>query len=390
MRYEVGRIRYFIPPTSCLIPHTSYLSMKILHFSSAKSWRGGEQQIAYLIEELEQLGVQQWIFCRKNSALADYCLLNNIRYLTYRRGFSVNPAIGLRFKKICSELRVDIAHLHDAHSHTFAYMSALLGNPTPYILSRRVDFRVQNSTLSLKKYNHSSIKKILSVSQKVQDVLSPAIRDSSKLKVVHSGIDLTRFSGVNTGKLREELQLSKTTKLIANVAAIAPHKDYFTFVDTAAILVQQRSDLKFLIIGSDGGEAEKIKQYIQEKQLVQHFIFTGFRKDIPVILPEIDVFLFTSKEEGLGTSLLDALASRVPVVATNAGGIPEIIQHQKNGLLASIGDAHQLAKNVQILLTQPSLATSLVKQGKETVQQFSKKQTARKTMIVYKEVLNDE
>jgi len=364
--------------------------MKILHFSSAKSWRGGEQQIAYLIEELEQLGVQQWIFCRKNSALADYCLLNNIRYLTYRRGFSVNPAIGLRFKKICSELRVDIAHLHDAHSHTFAYMSALLGNPTPYILSRRVDFRVQNSTLSLKKYNHSSIKKILSVSQKVQDVLSPAIRDSSKLKVVHSGIDLTRFSGMNTGKLREELQLSKTTKLIANVAAIAPHKDYFTFVDTAAILVQQRSDLKFLIIGSDGGEAEKIKQYIQEKQLVQHFIFTGFRKDIPVILPEIDVFLFTSKEEGLGTSLLDALASRVPVVATNAGGIPEIIQHQKNGLLASIGDAHQLAKNVQILLTQPSLATSLVKQGKETVQQFSKKQTARKTMIVYKEVLNDE
>jgi len=362
--------------------------MKILHFSSAKTWRGGEQQIAYLIEELEQLGVQQWVFCRKNSALADYCLLNNIAHLTYRRGFSVNPAIAIQFKKNCSQLKIDVAHLHDAHSHTFAYMSALLGNPTSYILSRRVDFPVRNSVLSLKKYNHFSIKKILSVSQKVQDILRPAIRDTSKLQVVHSGIDLTRFSVADTGILRKEFQLPKSTLLIANVAAIAPHKDYFTFVDTAVILLQKRSNLKFLIIGADGGEAEKIKEYIQQKQLVQHFIFTGFRKDIPAILPEIAVFLFTSKEEGLGTSLLDALACGVPVVATSAGGIPEIIQHQKNGLLAPVGDAPQLAKHVHTLLTQPTLVANFIKKGKEIVQQFSKKQTAQKTLVVYKEILN--
>ena len=362
--------------------------MKILHFSSAKSWRGGEQQIAYLIEELAQLGVEQWVFCRKNSALADYCLVNNITHLTYRRGFSVNPAIALRLKKINSQLKIDLVHLHDAHSHTFAYISALLGNPIPCVLSRRVDFPVQNNALSLKKYNHPCIKKILSVSQKVQEVLAPAIQDRNKLQVVHSGIDLTRFSSVDTGILRTEFRLPKNIQLIANVAAIAPHKDYFTFVDTAAILLQERSDLKFLIIGADGGEAEKIKEYIQEKQLTQHFIFTGFRKDIPAILPEIAVFLFTSKEEGLGTSLLDALAAGVPVVATNAGGIPEIIQHKKNGLLAPIGTASQLAKQVQTILAQPNLAASLVKQGKISVQQFSKKETARKTLAVYEEIVN--
>jgi len=361
--------------------------MNILHFSSAKTWRGGEQQIAYLIEELAQLGIQQWVFCRKNSALADYCLLNNITHLTYRRGFSVNPAIAIQFKKICSQLKIEVAHLHDAHSHTFAYMSALVGNPTPYILSRRVDFPVQNSALSVKKYNHPSIKKILSVSQKVQDILAPTIRDTTKLQVVHSGIDLAKFSSVDKGILRKEFQLPKDTQLIANIAAIAPHKDYFTFVDTAAILLQEQNNLKFIIIGADGGEAEKIKQYIQQKQLAQHFIFTGFRKDIPAILPEIAVFLFTSKEEGLGTSLLDTLACGVPVVATNAGGIPEIIQHQKNGLLASVGDAAQLAKYVQTILTQPTLAATLVKKGKETVQLFSKKQTAKKTLAVYKKVI---
>ena len=73
---------------------------------------------------------------------------------------------------------------------------------------------------------------------------------------------------------------------------------------------------------------------------------TGFRKDIPKILPELDIFLFSSKTEGLGTSLLDAFACQVPVVATNAGGVPELIIHEKTGLLSPTKDPQSLAKNV--------------------------------------------
>ncbi len=361
--------------------------MKVLHFSSAQTWRGGEQQIAYLFEELEKLGIQQWIFCRSGSELAAHCLFHNWPHFTYWKGFSVNPFIGFQLKKTCSQLSVDLVHLHDSHSHTFAYMSALIGNPTPYVLSRRVDFPVKDSLLSKKKYNHPSVKKIISVSHKVQAILSPAILDQTKLKVVHSGIDLSKFQHKNTGILRGEFSIPDTTTIIANVAAIAPHKDYYTFVDTAAILLKKNQHLHFFIIGADGGEGAAIQNYINEKDLRSFISLIGFRKDIPEILPEVDVFLFTSKEEGLGTSALDALACGVPVVATNAGGIPEIIRHQYNGLLAPVGDSGLLAKYVTTVLSQEELAGKFIENGKVVVQSFDKVETARKTYDIYRSCL---
>lgn len=361
--------------------------MKVLHFSSATTWRGGEQQIAYLVEELNKESIQQWIFCPKNSALADYCLFHNLPHFTYTKLFSTNPLIAFQFKNLCKKLGVSLAHIHDSHSHTFAYMSALLGNSTPLVLSRRVDFPVQNTSFSKKKYNHPSIKRILSVSQAVQDILAPTIEDKSKLNIVHSGIDITKFDSAEKGVLRKELNLPSSTKIIANIAAIAPHKDYHTFVDAAAIIKRRHPETFFLIIGGDGGEQAAIEAYIQSKKLSDTIKLLGFRKDIPAILPDIDVFLYTSKEEGLGTTLLDVLACGVPIVATIAGGIPEIIQHQKNGLLAPVKDAQKLANGVSTILCEANLAKAYVAEGKERVKVFSKEMTALKTMAVYREII---
>ncbi len=363
--------------------------MKILHFSSATTWRGGEQQIAYLVEELHKEEIQQWIYCPQNSALADYCLFHNLPHFTYSKVFSTNPFVAFQFKNLCKQLEINVVHLHDSHSHTFAYMSALLGNPTPLVLSRRVDFPVQDNWLSKKKYNHPAIRKILSVSQAVQDILAPAIVDKSKLAVVHSGIDISKFDTTKKGVLRKELNLPPSTKIIANIAAIAPHKDYYTFVDAAAIIKRRHPDVLFLIIGGDGGEQTNIEAYIQSKKLAKDILFLGFRKDIPLILSDIEVFLCTSKEEGLGTTLLDVLACGVPIVATKAGGIPEIIQHQKNGLLAPVGDAQKLANGVSTILCETNLTQAYVAQGKEMVRAFSKEKTAQKTLAVYKEVIGE-
>lgn len=361
--------------------------MRILHISSAKTWRGGEQQIAYLQEELALKGIEQWIFCVADSALAKYCIDQNISHRTYIKRFSTNPFVAYQLKKLCAELKIDLVHLHDSHSHTFGYISALLGNTVPFLLSRRVDFPVKNSWLSYQKYNHSSIKKILSVSNNVQQILAPAIKDKHKLEVVHSGIDLNRFKYKNQGILRKEFSIANDVTLIGNVAAIAPHKDYSTFVKTAEKLIKTFTKIKFFIIGADGGEEVSIKNYITQKGLEDYFILTGFRKDIPQILPELAIFLFTSKEEGLGTSVVDALACRVPVVATAAGGIPEIINSNQNGLLSPIGDSESLANNVRLLLEKPLLKRKLVENGQKTAQQFSKTVMAEKTLSAYQEII---
>ena len=104
--------------------------MRILHFSSAKTWRGGEQQIAYLYEELTKKALQQWIFCVQDSAMASYCIQKKIPHFIYQKRFAVNPLVVIQLKNLCKKLDVDLVHLHDAHSHTFGFISTFFNNNT--------------------------------------------------------------------------------------------------------------------------------------------------------------------------------------------------------------------------------------------------------------------
>ncbi|MBK8489424.1 MAG: glycosyltransferase family 4 protein [Saprospirales bacterium] len=359
-------------------------TLSVLHVSSARTWRGGEQQLAYLLEELRSLGLEQEVLCIKGSPMAAFCQENGFRFIPYQKRISSNPLIGWEIKKWCNQRRFDLIHVHDSHAHTFAYLAALFGNKTPVIVSRRVDFPIGKSGLSQQKYHHPSIKKILCVSEEIRKVLLQHYRFPERAVVVYSGIDLEKFHFTDTGILHREFGLPESQPIIANVAAIAPHKDYFTFVDTAEILISRHVKATFLIIGGDGGEQEQISAYIRSRGLGSHMVLTGYRTDIPKVLPEIDLLLFTSKTEGLGTSLLDAMVVGVPIVATNAGGIPELIEDGKTGLLATVGDAKGLAQKVIQLLDDPLLRNRLVSQAREKALTFSKASTAQHTLAQYR------
>jgi len=169
------------------------LKFRILHLSAARTWRGGEQQLAYLAAELRKAGIRQWICCVKGSAMEAFCREQGLDFFTYRKGFPLNPAAGWRVKKICEKHAVNILHTHDSHAHTFAMLSVLLGNQTPLVVHRRVDFPIGGHFFSRWKYNHPLVKKIICTSHGIRSVTAPGIRDASKLTVVHSGIDFARF-----------------------------------------------------------------------------------------------------------------------------------------------------------------------------------------------------
>lgn len=358
--------------------------MKILHLASAKSWRGGEQQIAYLITELAKKKIDQVVFCPTGSPMEKFCRENKIAVVPYKKRFSLNPFVALQVKNYCKKNEVDLIHVHDNHAHTFAWLAALLfGNKPQIVVSRRVDFSINKNRLSLAKYQHSKVARIVCVSEAIRQIVLKDYPHPEKVVVVYSGIDLEKFGAKPDGRLRKKLGLSPNDLLIGNVAAIAPHKDYFTFVDTAKILLAGGQDAHFVAIGGDGGERELIQKYIEEKGITDRVHLPGFREDVPVILPELDLFLFTSKTEGLGTSLLDVLACGIPVIATAAGGIPEIIKHQETGLTAPVADASTLAKHVLSLVNDRSLSNQLVEAGKALVQSFSKEETAIKTLAIY-------
>lgn len=143
----------------------------------------------------------------------------------------------------------------------------------------------------------------------------------------------------------------------------------------------------FFIVG-DGPLFSEVENYIKERKLEGKIIMTGFRDDVPKIIKELDVFLITSKTEGLGTTVLDAFANHIPMVATQAGGIPEAVRHNETGLTAPIKDAKQLANHVVHLLENKGLAESLTNNAYQLlVEKFTKDKMAQGNIEVYQAVL---
>lgn len=359
--------------------------MKILHLSSEKSWRGGEQQMAYLIEELNLLGVDSHVAARKDSAFEKWCIDHKIPLLSipFKNDFDISSA--LKVKKYCKKNRFDIIHMHSSRSHSIAVLANTLGNSTPMILARRVDFLLKKNFFSKKKYNHSAIKKIICVSNKIKDIVIESTGHAERCVTVYDGVDLHRFDGMGVkGKIRKELGISDEYKLIGNIAAIAPHKDYSTFLDTVKIL-SGKIKAKYLIAG-EGPLREQIEKRIEELNLQKDVFVLGFRNDIANVFADLDVLLYTSKEEGLGSTLLDAMAYELPIVATEGGGIPEIVINEFNGLTTNIQDSEKLSEQVLRILNNNALREKLIANAKEFVKNFSKQEMAKKTLEVYRSV----
>ncbi len=364
-------------------------SICVIHISTAASWRGGEQQLAYLVRALSEMGVNQEVLCRKDAPFADYCRKMNIRYMEFNNTGSLNVHAAWILTRRCKTRHNCLVHCHDSHAHSIAYIAALLfRNKSPVIVHRRVDFPVGKSFFSKTKYNHPAIARYICVSGAIRDILIPSLRFPEKAVVIHSGIDLERFANTEDNHtLRKEFGLSGKHILIGNIAALAPHKDYYTFVQTASILINKKPELRFFIIG-DGPEMNSIKYYVSGLGLENKVFFTGFRKNIPELIKELNVLLLTSKTEGLGTTILDAFAGGLPVVATRAGGIPEIVEHRKTGLLAKVGCASELADMVEMILNKKQLAEELVINALQKVKDYEYTHTAARIFRQYKDVLN--
>ncbi len=356
---------------------------KVLHISTARSWRGGEQQIAYLVSELRKAGLEQHIVCVANAPLHKWAIEQNIPVLALAKASSIDLRFSWKIKKYHQKEGFDIWHAHDAHAHGFAvYAQHFFQQSCRLIVSRRVDFPVAKSRSSAFKYNHPSVFRFLSVSQAIADILKASIRNPEKVYTVHSANDPSRFLNPKKGKIRAEFPDLANKFWVLNVAALTGHKDLFTFLDTAKIVLESHSDIQFFIAGKGELESE-LKAYAQKLNLGDSCQFLGFRLDVPELLADADCFLFSSEMEGLGTSVLDAFASETPVVATKAGGIPEMVKHQESGLLCEVKDAKCLAESLLRIKNDPNLAAKLSSSAKTILSDFSPAKMARETLRHY-------
>jgi glycosyltransferase involved in cell wall biosynthesis len=314
--------------------------MRILHVNFAPGWRGGERQTLLLMEGLRNLGVQNTLLARSGGTLAESARSEGFQVLQSGR----LPPIG--------RLRGhDVVHAHEARAVGFA-VAAKPWHRAPVVATRRVDNPLGSGWLTHLKYRR--VDRLVAISNAVREAIlawDPAL---GPLQVIPSSVPAAHDAA--PGRLAELRDRFQGRRVIGTVGAlVARHKDPATLIHAFASLASVRDDLVLVLIG-DGADRALLERQVAELELGERVLFEGFQPDPWGYYAVMDIFALTSRAEGLGTAILDAFAYGVPVVATRAGGIPELIGDDERGWLARPGDPVDVARCLREALDRPDEA----------------------------------
>lgn len=360
--------------------------IKVLHIDIEKGWRGGQNQALYLFENELQKGIQSHFICSVNTDFHNILKQKNLPHnaINYKNEIDIFNAI--KIAKIAKKNDFNIINCHSSHSLSLGLLSKFFYLKPRIIGVRRVDFKIKNNIFSKWKYNSNKLEVLVCVSNAIKNIMQNVVKNNNKLFVIHDGIDTHKYVSMQSSNLRQEYNLNDNI-IVGTIAAFVGHKDYPTLLKTIKIISDTRNDIRFIALG-DGPLFNDMKRLAENLNISEKIIFTGFTNKVGEFLNLFDIFILTSNEEGLGSTLLDAMSVGLPVVGTKAGGIPEIIKDRTNGILCDIQDSVSLAKAVVELADNVELRNLYGSNSKKIVQNFSIENTSEKYFDLYKKILD--
>jgi len=347
---------------------------RILHVDAGRSWRGGQRQVFLLATGLRDLGYRTLIVAPTGSPLirrAEHAGLPTYR-LTLRGEWDIRSARELR--AVASEWRADIVHAHDARAHSIARLALLGKRKTRLIVTRRVAFTPKQVRL---KYKHG-IDAFIAISNAVKVVMVKAGVPSDRIEVVYSGLPAPVVK--RPRNWRRERGWPSTTIVCGIVGAMTQEKGLDLVGGIARRLpgeVFRRTRL--VLLGGKGKGGTSVSG-------VEGFD-AGFVEEIHDAMAGLDVLWHPAKSEGLGTSVIDAMALGVPPIAFSVGGLPEVIEDGKSGLLIPAGDVQAFMRGAAELITNEALRARLGEGAKVRAREFSVKRMIERTAEVYHRVI---
>jgi len=347
---------------------------RILHVDAGRSWRGGQRQVFLLATGLRDLGYRTLIVAPTGSPLirrAEHAGLPTYR-LTLRGEWDIRSARELR--AVASEWRADIVHAHDARAHSIARLALLGKRKTRLIVTRRVAFTPKQVRI---KYRHG-IDAFIAISNAVKAVMVKAGVPSDRIEVVYSGLPAPVVK--RPRNWRRERGWPSTTIVCGIVGAMTQEKGLDLVGGIARRLpgeVFRRTRL--VLLGGKGKGGTSVSG-------VEGFD-AGFVEEIHDAMAGLDVLWHPAKSEGLGTSVIDAMALGVPPIAFSVGGLPEVIEDGKSGLLIPAGDVQAFMRGAAELITNEALRARLGEGAKVRAREFSVKRMIERTAEVYHRVI---
>ncbi len=315
-----------------------------LHVDTARTWRGGQNQVLLTVNGLRALGHRAALVAHPDGELRRRAS-EGLELVPLAPRSEVDFTAAWRFARVLKRYRPDVIHAHDPHGVAMASIALSLagwgdGGGVPLVAARRVDFHLKGNSFSRWKYRQVDC--YIAASDAIRQILLADGVVPERVVTVHEGIDVEHVMAAPTVNVHEAFWLPHDAPVVGNVAALVAHKGHRYFIEAAHLVVMRIPDARFIILG-EGELREHLEHLVKEHALEKHVLLPGFRTDVLGCIKGFDLFVMSSVTEGLGTSLLDAMACQTPIVATRAGGIPEIVEDAVTGLLVPPRDPHALA-----------------------------------------------
>lgn len=319
-----------------------------------ETWRGGQESLLTLARGLRERGYRQTIVCPPASVLAERAKA---------AGFPI-ARLGLR--------TADIVHAHSGRAQTVAFWKTI-GAPVCRVVTRHVAFQPKNPWLYRLKYTRTC-RGIIAVSDAVRRGLMETGVPAAKIEVIHTGIEMPPQPPVRD---RQKLGLDDADFVVGHMGAFTKEKGQDVAVAAAALLRQSLPQARVILAG-DGPLLYEVRQRAQE-----NVMFPGFISDRASFFAALDLFVMPSRSEAWGLAALEAMAHGVPVIASDAGGLPEIVEPGNGGWLVPSGDVAALARAITMAAADPGRLRAQGQRAFERAKLFSVVRMVQQTEAFY-------
>jgi glycosyltransferase involved in cell wall biosynthesis len=374
---------------------------RVAHIMPWEGVGGTEQAALRIARTIEDAGFDTTFFCvRSAQVVCDFFASAGYETVTWRdtyprfNGYRYFLHESLQLAREFRRRGITLVHCADVPAGSFAALAGRLALVPVicHVRNRHVDIPEQDRRLL------RAVSRFAFVSRGAWHAFAHPVPASRGI-VVYDGIEVSPDEREcdhegDQHSVRREFHIPENATIVGMIARVDLQKDYETLARAAARVVAQTPNVRFLIVGGYSVERiqqrhfEQVKQWLAANGVSDYFIFTDFRSDVPRLLRAMDMVVLSTHYEGLPLVLLEAMACRKPVIATDVDGVPELVTDNQTGLLFPHQDDATLAAHIVSLIRDPSRAAHLGTSGQSFVQaHFNNEQFKRGIVDLYESVL---
>jgi glycosyltransferase involved in cell wall biosynthesis len=372
---------------------------KVFFYTDTPIFGGAERQMLLLAQNLHKEKYIPSLICSSYESLEPMIeAWKNSGFNVYKLNVAHkhDPRHYFEIKKLLKTESPDLLHIHLWNPGSCRYAFLATPENIPIITTEHDPFPLKGMKKALKITYLRKTSETITVSDSNKELMISEYPEFEKdITTVHNGIDLDFFeksivhmTSQEKNKIRHHVfKANQNDRIILSIAALHPRKGLTYLLEAMPDVLEKFPDAKLAIIG-EGPQKKELQKVINQLKIDNRVMLLGYQEDIPKLLKCVEIFVLPSVTEAFGLVLLEAMAAQLPILSTKTGGIPEIIQHMKTGLLVEPANTQELKDGLNELLRNTALSQKIAFVGLHHVKEFSASLMAEKTEAVYDKVLS--